>query len=74
MKKLTNKQIILNKTKRVIATYLLLRDTDMTIGQLAKKFRVNPRSTQRDLKLLREAGAPVELGNWGYFVRLRGAR
>lgn len=59
---------ILCRAKRMIVIYLRLRQMDMTLSQLAKRFKVNERSIQRDLKLLREAGAPIEKGDFGFYV------
>ena len=66
------KQLILCRAKRMISIYLLLRERHVAIPKLAKRYKVNARSIQRDLKLLREAGAKVMLGNFGYYVATRG--
>ena len=71
MKHMTTKQKILSKTKRVIAIYLLLRKKDKTIVELAKRFKVNERSIQRDIKLLKEAGVVIEKSHLGYWVDKR---
>lgn len=67
-KKITTKQVILQKTKRVITIYLLLRERHMELDKISKKFKVSTRSIQRDIKLLKEAGAVVYKNELGYYV------
>lgn len=71
MKKKSNKAMILNRASRMIGIYLLLRKRPFGLRELAFKFKVNERSIQRDLKLLREAGAPLENLKYGYFVNTK---
>ena len=67
-KKNINKKLILNRASRMIGIYLLLRKRPFGLKELAFRFKVNERSIQRDLKLLREAGAPVEKIDYGYII------
>lgn len=51
--------------------YLLLRRRQLPIITLARRYKVNERTIQRDLKLLRESDAPIEKGVLGFYVDKR---
>ena len=61
------KQTILHRAERMIAIYLLLRKKALPLITLSRRFKVNERSILRDLKLLREAGAPLGKNAIGLF-------
>jgi predicted DNA-binding transcriptional regulator YafY len=56
------------RARRMIEIYLMLRHAPANIEALATIFEVNARSIQRDLKLLKEAGAHIVKETWGYYV------
>ena len=66
------KLTILHRAQRMMAIYLLLRKKALPLITLSRRFKVNERSILRDLKLLREAGAPLDKSAIGfYFVDTR---